>query len=237
MLYVNADDWGWNKKATDSILACYKNNSVNSASAMVFMKDSQRSAELALENDIDIGLHLNFTAVLTGENVTDKLCDSHNRLVNFFTGSKYNRILYNPFLYSKLEYCFKKQWSEFQRLYGRPPSRLDGHHHIHLCSNLLFSNVLPQGIKVRPNFFFKPGQKSFINRFYRKTVDSFLKKKFDCVDYLYKLPQNVNETWLYSIVEQAKQKDIELEVHPENQVDFELLMNPKFQAIISSANI
>ena len=234
MLRINADDWGLNKKATDSTLTCFKNNRVNSASAMMFMEDSQRSSELALENKLDIGLHLNLTIPFTGDNIPTKLNTYHNQVVSFLTQSNYSRILYNPVLNHKIAYCFKKQWSEFERLYGKSPLRMDGHHHIHLCSNLLFSNILPPGITVRPNFFFKKGQKSYPNRLYRKMVDFFLKKKFKCVSYLYKLPVNASDTWFQEIVEQSKHRDVELEVHPEIQMEYEFLMSSRFMALISS---
>ena len=61
MLIVNADDWGGWKSATDAALACYKAGRINSVSAMVFMEDSERAAELAQADGLDVGLHLNFT--------------------------------------------------------------------------------------------------------------------------------------------------------------------------------
>ena len=46
---------------------------VTSVSAMVFMADSERAAELAKENELDVGLHLNFTERFTGNNTSARL--------------------------------------------------------------------------------------------------------------------------------------------------------------------
>ena len=68
MLIINADDWGRSAAETDAALRCYKAGRVTSVSAMVFMEDSERAAELAKENELDVGLHLNFAEPFTGSN-------------------------------------------------------------------------------------------------------------------------------------------------------------------------
>ena len=40
---------------------------------MVFMADSERAAELAKENELDVGLHLNFAERFTGKRVAATL--------------------------------------------------------------------------------------------------------------------------------------------------------------------
>ena len=65
MLIINADDWGRSVAETDAALRCYKGGRITSVSAMVFMEDSERAAELAKENELDVGLHLNFTDEFT----------------------------------------------------------------------------------------------------------------------------------------------------------------------------
>jgi predicted glycoside hydrolase/deacetylase ChbG (UPF0249 family) len=46
MLIVNADDWGRNRDATDRSLECHRNGRITTVSAMVFMEDSERAADL-----------------------------------------------------------------------------------------------------------------------------------------------------------------------------------------------
>ena len=40
-------------------------------------------------------------------------------------------------LTASFEYVVQAQLEEFERLYGKPPARIDGHHHMHLCANVL----------------------------------------------------------------------------------------------------
>ena len=61
MIIITADDYGKTRHATDSILECFMNKSITSASAMVFMEDSERAASLTSETDVEVGLHINFT--------------------------------------------------------------------------------------------------------------------------------------------------------------------------------
>src|ERR1700758_5164513 len=45
ILIINADDWGRDHETTQRILECTLRGTVSSASAMVFMEDSERAAE------------------------------------------------------------------------------------------------------------------------------------------------------------------------------------------------
>ena len=46
---------------------------------------------------------------------------------------------------------------EYRRLYGTEPQRIDGHHHMHLCANVLQGGLLPAGTVVRRNFSVSAG--------------------------------------------------------------------------------
>ena len=67
---------------------------------------------------------------------------------------KYSQLLYNPFLRKEFSYSYKAQSEEFTRLFGKPPSHIDGHHHMHLCANLLLSSLVPAGMKSPPQLLF-----------------------------------------------------------------------------------
>ena len=49
------------------VLDCLRQGRLTSASAMVFMADSVRAAEVARELDLDLGLHLNLSQPFTGK--------------------------------------------------------------------------------------------------------------------------------------------------------------------------
>lgn len=232
MLIINADDFGRSRLTTDRILSCYKQGSVTSTSAMVFMEDSQRAADLAREYSIDAGLHLNFTQELTQRIHGSLLCDYHDRIVGFLTGNKYNFLIYNPALRKQFEYVFQVQLEEFERLYGTSPSHIDGHHHMHLCANMLIETIIPEGQKVRRNFSFARGEKSSLNRMYRAVIDKWLARRYLMTDYLFSLSERIKTGRLARAFELAKVSCVELETHPELAEEFEWLMgNACVQAV------
>src|SRR5205085_12174021 len=109
MLIINADDWGCSVAETDAALRCYKGGRITSVSAMVFMKDSERAAELAKENELDVGLHLNFTERFTANHDPARLGDYQRKIVGFLTATKYAQLLYNPFLRKEFACSYKAQ--------------------------------------------------------------------------------------------------------------------------------
>ena len=163
MLIINADDFGRSVAETDAALQVLPAGRLTSLSAMVFMADSERAAELAKgEKELDVGLHLNFTERFTGKNKCAKLTDYQNRLAIYLGRNKYSQLFYNPLLRRAFSYSCKAQVEEFTRLFGKPPSHIDGHHHMHLCANLLLSNLIPAGMKIRRNFSFLPRRKELV---------------------------------------------------------------------------
>src|SRR5439155_13655096 len=128
----------------------------------------------------------------------------HGKIVRFLRENKYSQILYNPFLRKEFVYSYEAQAGEFVRLYGKPPSHIDGHHHMHLCANLLLSNVIPAGMKTRRNFSFWPGEKSLLNRTYRLLVDRWLARRYQLPDYFFDLTQCIQQKRLDRVLALAK---------------------------------
>lgn len=136
MLIINADDWGRNRESTDRSLDCVREGRISAVSAMVFMDDSERAAELARANNLDVGLHLNFTTAFSGAVRDGMLVQCHRDVARFLQPQKLRRLVYHPMLRTSFEYAYRRQVEEFERLYGSPPSRIDGHHHMHICANM-----------------------------------------------------------------------------------------------------
>ena len=149
MLIINADDFGRSVSETDAALECNRAGRVTSVTAMVFMNDSERAAQLALANSISAGLHLNLTESFAAVSASSALTERHERVVRFLTRSKYDSLIYNPTLSNDFRYIYETQIDEFIGLYGHPPSHIDGHQHQHLCANVLLDGVIPRGLKVR----------------------------------------------------------------------------------------
>ena len=138
------------------------------------MEDSERAAQLARENGLDIGLHLNLSQPYHMPMRCNAAAQAHTRIVRFMTRSKYAVLLYHPFLRTDFRTAYRTQIEEFTRLYGKTPSHIDGHQHRHLCTNMLVDSVIPRGQKVRRNFSFSPGEKSSLNLAYRALADKWL---------------------------------------------------------------
>ena len=234
MLIINADDWAKNRASTDNSLSCFKAGRITSASAMVFMKDSERSAGFALETGIDVGLHINYTLPFDGSVQSDALSEYHSRISRFLLSSKYNILFYHPLLRNEFDYVYRSQYEEFLRLYNKTPGHINGHHHMHLCANVLFGKIIPTGAKVRRNFTFSSGEKDIINRYYRKIIDKSIRKKYKCTDFFFSISPLRPKERILRILEIAKTSTVELMVHPECVEEYDFLMSDEFLNIISA---
>jgi predicted glycoside hydrolase/deacetylase ChbG (UPF0249 family) len=214
MLIINADDWGRDQENTDRILSCFQRNSISSVSAMVFMEDSERGASLARESGVDAGLHLNFTTPFSARNCPAKLAEQQRLLTSYLRRHRLAQVLFHPGLTGAFEYVTTAQLEEYRRLYGAEPRRVDGHHHMHLCANVLAQGLLPRGILVRRNFSFQAGEKSVVNRFYRQALDRRLARKYRLVDYLFSLAPLQPRERLDRVLSLARRGVVEMETHP-----------------------
>lgn len=237
MLIINADDWGRSLAETDAALECHKAGRITSVSAMVFMGDSERAAELAKENKLDVGLHLNFTDRFTANQYPSILANHHEKIIAFLRRNKYSQLLYNPFLRKEFAYSCKAQIDEFTSLYGTLPSHIDGHHHMHLCANMLLSKVIPRGIKMRRNFSFWPGEKGPLNRAYRAFVDRRLAGRYYIPDYLFDLSQCIEAKKLGRVTVLAKSSNVELMTHPVTHAEAEYLMSDEFRELLQPLDV
>jgi predicted glycoside hydrolase/deacetylase ChbG (UPF0249 family) len=237
MLIINADDFGRSAAETDAALGCYQEGRITSVSAMMFMEDSERAGELAKKNELDVGLHLNFSEEFTDVRCPGRLRDNHGRIVRFLMRNKYAQLVYNPFLRRAFAYSYEAQAAEFVRLLGRPPSHIDGHHHMHLCANILLSKVIPAGMKIRRHFSFWPGEKSWLNRTYRALVDRWLARRYQLPDYLFDLTQCIRDKKLDRVAVLAKTSNVELMTHPVVDPEAEYLMSDEFQVMLQRLEI
>lgn len=222
-LIVNADDWGLNRETTDRTLDCFRCGAVSSVSAMVFMKDSERAAGIACEHRIDAGLHLNFTSSFLASRASSQLTAHQDRLSEYLLRNRFSQAMFHPGLVRSFEYVLSAQRDEFIRLYGREPERLDGHHHMHLCANVLFGGLLPPGTVVRRSFSFQPGEKSFVNRRYRQTIDWVLGRRHRLTDFFFSIQPLGTLDRLRRIFNLSRQYVVEMETHPQVPAEYEFL--------------
>jgi predicted glycoside hydrolase/deacetylase ChbG (UPF0249 family) len=201
---------------------------------MVFMEDSIRAASLALSGDLPVGLHINFTEPFTAA-VKPQVRACHELLMRFFGRSSYHRFLFNPLLSKHVACSFRAQYDEFVRLYRREPTHFDGHHHIHLCANMLLSAILPGGSRIRRSFTLDKAESSTIKRIVRRIIDGMLKRKYRTTDYFFRLNVETPLEQVRRLVQMAKRSTVELEVHPESPWQYDFLMKEDYRNAIAAA--
>lgn len=222
-LIVNADDWGRDRHTTDRTLDCARSGAVSSVSAMVFMEDSERAAAIARERGIEAGLHLNLTTPFSAPGCPGRLAERQRQLARYLRRHRLSQVVFHPGLGRVFDYVVAAELDEFRRLYGADPDRIDGHHHMHLCANVLLAGLLPRGTLVRRQFSFQRGEKSLANVFYRRFVDRLLTRRYRVVDFFFSLAPLEPGSRLQRIFELARQYVVEMESHPAEPAEYRFL--------------
>jgi chitin disaccharide deacetylase len=235
-LILNADDWGRDRNTTQSILDCAVHGSLSSASAMVFMEDSDRAATIARELRIDTGLHLNLTSRFSAPHCPRKLLELQGEVATCLRRHRFSPALFHPSLVKSFEYLVSAQIEEYGRLYGTFPARIDGHHHMHLSTNVLVGRLLPPDTIVRRSFSFSRGEKSWGNRLYRRTVDRMLARRHRVTDFFFSITP-LESHRLERIVNVARTRAVEIETHPINPEEYGFLMSGKLISLLAGVPV
>jgi predicted glycoside hydrolase/deacetylase ChbG (UPF0249 family) len=237
VLVVNADDWGQDEYTTKRIFSCVKARTVTSVSAMVFMEGSVSGAEKARAANVDAGLHINLTVPFTAPRCSTGLRDRQSRVAECLRAHRWARTMFHAQLMAAFDYVVKAQLEEFQRLYGSAPLRLDGHHHMHLCTNVLLQRLLPEGTRVRRNLSFRAGEKSVVNRAYRRCVDSVLARRHRLTDFLFTLDGLRASGRVEWAAQLASRHLVEIETHPAVSQEFTFLGSRQVRECFSQARL
>jgi predicted glycoside hydrolase/deacetylase ChbG (UPF0249 family) len=190
---------------------------------------------MARQSGIDVGLHLNLDAEFTGDRCPADVREHHSRIRRFLKSSKYACLFYNPGLQKSFRCVYHAQVEEFQRLYGRRPSHIDGHHHMHLCTNMLLDAVIPAGETVRRSFSFWRGEKGIVNRTYRRLVDNRLARRYRITDFFFSLELCLRWEKLGRVAELAEAANVELMTHPAAAGEYAYLMSDGFLELKQNA--
>lgn len=233
MLVVTADDYGKTKHTTDCIFDSFSKERITSASAMVFMEDSQRAASLASGTSLEVGLHLNMTMPYSFSDVPQKLRGHQDKIRSFLGKHKLCQVIFNPFLMDAFEYIFRSEYEEFVKLYGRSPDFYNGHHHMHLCANLLLGKYIPEFALIRRTFTFNASEKNRANLLYRNLLDYLISKRYRSTDSFFSIAPLNDHNRFQKILDRATYENVEIEVHPEIQEEYDFLQSEMYQQMIS----
>ncbi len=161
LLIVNADDFGWNRGATDLTLECFAAGQITSTTALMYMEDSDRAAGLAVERELAVGLHLNLTDPYTADAVPDPVRERQAAACEIFGdgGLRLRSWTYDPRIQGLVEATIRDQLERFRTLYGGEPTHVDGHNHVHVCPNPVRAKAL-SGFKLRDALWSWPSTRS-----------------------------------------------------------------------------
>ncbi len=185
LLIVNADDWGMDAATTDAIAACFDHGRITSASAMVYMEDSDRAARLARERSLPVGLHLNLARPFTDAAAPAPVRERQRRLARYLGRARWRRWVPSPLLRAEVARCVEDQRERFAALYGAPPTHLDGEQHMHTWPTALAA--LPRGARIRPTFTFVARERPAWNRLARAGFNAALRRRFVTPRYFFSI--------------------------------------------------
>lgn len=227
LLIVNADDWGGYPEMTDATLRCFEAGAVSSTTAMVYMQDSDRAAELALSAGIPTGLHLNLTQPFNDPATPPDVRERQRKLTTRFRRRQLRRWTYDPSLRGLFERVIMDQFERFHDLYGRAPVHVDGHEHAHLAFNVLFSGALEKGTALRCGGAVTGSPA-------RRVRQWILKRRFRTPDLLRSL-ETFYPCWDRLSEELAVAHEVSLEVstHPEWPDNYARLLSPEWTCALS----
>jgi len=235
LLIINADDWGLDAATTDAIERCFAAGAVTSASAMVFMEDSQRAASIARQRGRSVGLHINLTEALTDGGVPVGVRDRQQRLVEYFAGPPRRRWAFSPTHRAEVERAIADQLGEFRRLYASEPTHLDGHQHIHQALTVLAARTLPRGARMRPSFTFAAGEKTPLNRASRRLLNAIMAARFRTPRYFFSIRDMhpaLGGVAMEGKLALASGAAVEVMTHPGWDDELAILLDPAWKELV-----
>jgi predicted glycoside hydrolase/deacetylase ChbG (UPF0249 family) len=235
LLIVNADDLGADTIATDRTLECFGAGAITSATAMMFMRDSERGARLAQEAGLPVGLHLNLTQRYDGDGVPAPVARRQDRVVRFMADPRRRRLGLAPHLAAAERGAIRDQLACFRALYGGEPTHLDGHNHIHL--NPTVFACLPKGIAIRPAHDIEsPSRLGRLGRLPQRLRHALLAGWHPTVDHflpVVRLHPAFGGSGLERALALADRESVELMVHPAEARVFSVLREPAWPSLLT----
>jgi predicted glycoside hydrolase/deacetylase ChbG (UPF0249 family) len=230
VLIVNADDLGCAVSATDAILTCHREGAITSATAMVYMEDSDRAARLAVDQRLPVGLHINLTTPFTERSVPYAVRERQARMIDALGRSRAHKWLYDVRLQAEVDRSLRDQLDPFGELYGRPPTHFDGHHHVHSCPNVFLSRVLSSGARIRNTLIWSPRPSRLVLEA-RRARQRLLERRLHspaaivCLDVLLRQHGPSPARVARAVVSALPAASAEIMAHPEDPAEFAFLMS------------
>ncbi len=132
-LIINADDYGRCKGINYGIVETVENGILTSTTAMVNMPDFSHGRELSKKYPkLGVGIHF---VLSTGKPLTN-LKSLVNGEGNFALSIVKEKSDENKLDLEEIKIEFEAQLKKFVEVYGRKPTHIDSHHHVHLLPKI-----------------------------------------------------------------------------------------------------
>jgi predicted glycoside hydrolase/deacetylase ChbG (UPF0249 family) len=240
LLIVNADDWGMSRTATDAARECFAARTISSATAMVWMADSERAAAIGVQERLPIGLHLNLIEPYTGPGVPAAVAARQREICGRMAGEHPAALLYDPRWRKRFDACIADQIERFRELYGREPTHVDGHRHMHLALNAILSAPLGGARGYRRPFSLAAGESSPARRAIRAGLAAAIRARFPTTDRLMSIRSLLPElggSGAQGKLEAARSGSVEVMAHPELEDERAALRSEAWSALIEPLRV
>ena len=237
LLIVNADDWGGSEATTEAILGAFEAGRVTSTSAMVYMPDSDRAAEVATREGLPVGLHLNLTQPFESPDVPAAVRDKQLQTVKRFAGvgrdgrpgtASLRRWLYDPTVRGAVDQAIADQLKRFETLYGKAPTHFDGHNYVDASPNVFLSRSIPRGSAMRGSLGAYPLERSAMGRL-RAARQAIRGRRIRSPDHVLHIADLQLSGQLDPRLRLADGASVEVICHPDDERERTALMSPAWQ--------
>ncbi len=236
LLIVNADDFGWNRDATDRTVECFAAGQITSTTALVNMEDSERAAELGREHGFPIGLHLNLTDPFTGAAVDRGERERQAAACRIFGdgGLRLRSWTYDPRIAGLVEGAIRDQVERFRALFGQEPTHVDGHNHVQVCPNVVRARAL-RGFKLRNALWAWPSDRGAMARA-RAARRGLSARRFLSPRYFFDIAQlhRLPAAEAAAKLDRARGSSVEVMCHPGFGHELEALRAPSWAQTIAA---
>jgi predicted glycoside hydrolase/deacetylase ChbG (UPF0249 family) len=226
VLIINADDFGASRRPTDAAVLMIEAGAVSSTTAMVWMRDSERAASIAVERRLAVGLHLNLTLPYSDRGVPAGERERQQRLTEILDRDSWWRAP-NRLRGYHVGDVVNAQLERFRSRFGEP-THLDGHHHIHLHPDVL--EELP-ALPIRPPLS-KPEEFAETGPSDRRKLRGRFVTPDLCV--AFELLASGTSTALAAVLAHARARPVEVMVHPQEEAQQSLLTSAWWRELIES---
>lgn len=239
MLIVSANDWGGNARSTDAIAECFAAERISTATAMVFMADSERAATIARSRELPIGLHLNLTQDFDSTSTPPDVRERQARVVRHFRPLQLRRWTANPFTWGLVAQSVDDQLQRFRVLYGQDPLHVDGHNHVHACPDVFLSGGLDRQTPMRTAQT-PAGRRRSPGNLVRAARTAAIKRRFQTPEYFFSI-RNIHPEFggkgLAYVLELSDRASVEIMVHPGFPDEHGILMSDSWNRALDGRKL